>query len=445
MPRITSHAKALLRRFFTQASAISSEWQLGQSVPPYRNKYPAKSHHGRGGRGSVSRSVEWPVQPQASHLAWSEGEYMSRSLQRTRGALQAAVVITAALFSQQAFAALTVTHLTTACSSSGNPTSTAAINPTAGSLTLLYGGVSVTGDLVNDTQTMTPSGARGTWSSQLEMVNDNENGTGRRGLYLFAGTGSVANEAVSITSGNMAGAWEGHCWSAIEIAGFDTGTPYDAAVKAGGSGTVATCPDVGTADAGDAVIFGVFTENGASVTATGFTGLGAVTNGAGLRDLHTFYDDSSPDETPQTDAFSSAVWGIICVNVNVGAGSAPTLSSPTPSGTLGTATTATIGATTDDSTGDDFYAVVDSAANLDAVTEAQIKAGQNETGSAAVASCMAAVSTSTPSCGVTGLTASTGYSYSAVQDNATGDSNIVTGTFTTGAAASALLLRRRRD
>jgi hypothetical protein len=124
---------------------------------------------------------------------------------------------------------------------------------------------------------------------------------------------------------------------------------------------------------------------------------------------------------------------------------APTLSSPTPSGTLGTATTATIGATSDDSSGDDFYAVVDSAANLDAVTETQIKAGQNETGAAAVASCTAAVSTTSPSCGVTGLTAATGYSYSAVQDNATGDSNIVTGTFTTAAASSALLLRRRRD
>jgi hypothetical protein len=279
------------------------------------------------------------------------------------------------------------------------------------------------------------------------MINDNENGTGRRGMYVFAGTGTVTSEAITLTSTNGSGTWTETNWSVIEVTGQDTGTPYDTAIKAAGtSGMTSTLDDVGTVDAGDSVVFGVIHETDEAVSAAGWTALGAVTGGSDIRTMHTFYDDSSPDETPNATWSSSSLWGTIGLIVNVGAGSAPTLSSPTPSGTLGTATTATIGATTDDSTGDDFYAVVDSAANLDAVTEAQIKAGQNETGSAAVASCMAAVSTSTPSCGVTGLTASTGYSYSAVQDNATGDSNIVTGTFTTGAAASgALLLRRRRD
>lgn len=111
-------------------------------------------------------------------------------------------------------------------------------------------------------------------------------------------------------------------------------------------------------------------------------------------------------------------------------GSAATLSSPTPSGTLGTSTTATIGTTTDQSSGT-LYAVVDSAANLSGVTATQIKAGQKASGTSALASCNASVSTSTPSCGVTGLTAGTAYSYAEVQNNTNGDSNIVTGTFTT--------------
>jgi len=114
-----------------------------------------------------------------------------------------------------------------------------------------------------------------------------------------------------------------------------------------------------------------------------------------------------------------------------------TLSAPTPSGTIGTETTATIGATTDQTSGT-FYAVVDSAANLAGVTATQIKAGQKASGSAALAANSAAVSTTTPSAGVTGLTAGTLYSYAAVQNNSNGDSNVVTGTFTTAAATPTL-------
>jgi hypothetical protein len=111
-----------------------------------------------------------------------------------------------------------------------------------------------------------------------------------------------------------------------------------------------------------------------------------------------------------------------------------TLSGATPSGTLGTQTTATIGATTDQTTGN-FYAVVDVAANMAGITATQIKAGQHAGGTAAIASEDAAVSTTTPSVGITGLTAGTLYSYAVVQNNANGDSNVLTGTFTTAAAS----------
>lgn len=128
---------------------------------------------------------------------------------------------------------------------------------------------------------------------------------------------------------------------------------------------------------------------------------------------------------------------MVAISIPAGASGPATLSAPTPSGTIGTPTTATIGATTDQTSGT-FYCVVDSAANLTGVTAAEIKAGQKAGGSAALAANNSAVSTTTPSAGVTGLTASTGYSYAVVQNNANGDSNVVTGTFTTSVAAPTL-------
>lgn len=111
------------------------------------------------------------------------------------------------------------------------------------------------------------------------------------------------------------------------------------------------------------------------------------------------------------------------------------LSAATPSGTIGTATTATIGATTDQATGT-FYVVVDTSGNLAGVTAAQIKAGQNAGGGAAFKSGDTPVGSTTPSVGVTGLVASTSYAYAAIQNNANGDSNIVTGTFTTASGSA---------
>ena len=113
--------------------------------------------------------------------------------------------------------------------------------------------------------------------------------------------------------------------------------------------------------------------------------------------------------------------------------SAPTISDATPSGTLGTTTTATLGATSDDNTGT-FYGVVDTD-DLTGITGTQVKAGQDAGGGATVADCNDTVSTTSPSCGVTGLTADTAYNYALVHNTATGDSNVLTGTFTTAATA----------
>jgi hypothetical protein len=114
-----------------------------------------------------------------------------------------------------------------------------------------------------------------------------------------------------------------------------------------------------------------------------------------------------------------------------------TLSSPTPSGTLSTSATATLGVTTIQGSGT-LYGVVDTAANLSGVTAAQIEAGHNKGDAAAVAATSATVSSTTPSAAVSGLAAATGYSYAEVQTNANGTSNIVTGTFATSVPSAIL-------
>jgi hypothetical protein len=111
---------------------------------------------------------------------------------------------------------------------------------------------------------------------------------------------------------------------------------------------------------------------------------------------------------------------------------APVLSLPTPSGTLATSSTATPGATTDTGSGTGYCVVT--TTSLSGVTAAQVKAGQNAAGSTTgVFNSNGAISASgvftCPT--VSGLTASTLYNYAVVQNSAGGDSNVVTGTFTT--------------
>ncbi len=131
----------------------------------------------------------------------------------------------------------------------------------------------------------------------------------------------------------------------------------------------------------------------------------------------------------------------IAFNIIASGGASPaTLSSATPSGTLGTTTSATLGATTDQTTGT-FYGVVDTAGNISGITAAQVKAGQNNASASAVSASSTAVSTTSPATAVSGLTAATAYSYAVVQNNVNGDSNVLTGTFTTAAAATNLEAR----
>lgn len=117
-------------------------------------------------------------------------------------------------------------------------------------------------------------------------------------------------------------------------------------------------------------------------------------------------------------------------NPTVGAAPA-TLSSPTPSGTLGTQTTATLGASTNQSSGT-LYAVASATqAHITGITAAQVIAGQNSSSAAASFAANAAVSTASPSVGLTGLSGATLYYYALAQVTSGGNSNVVTGSFTT--------------
>lgn len=136
----------------------------------------------------------------------------------------------------------------------------------------------------------------------------------------------------------------------------------------------------------------------------------------------TYASPGDPMGTP--DATGSNIFGIYAT-YTTGA----TLSAPTATNVA--STTATIGATTDQTSGT-FYVVVDTSANLAGVTATEIKAGQKAGGSAALASGNVSVTDTTPDVNVSGLGQLTPYAFAAVQNNTNGDSNVVTGTFTTG-------------
>jgi hypothetical protein len=109
----------------------------------------------------------------------------------------------------------------------------------------------------------------------------------------------------------------------------------------------------------------------------------------------------------------------------------PVLSDPTATSIA--QTTATIGCTTDDATGT-LYAVVTTSATQPSI--AQIKAGQNHTGAAAVwAGDDDSLSVGANTFSVTGLTAGTQYYTYFVQNDGVDDSNVLAGSFQSATAA----------
>jgi hypothetical protein len=197
--------------------------------------------------------------------------------------------------------------------------------------------------------------------------------------------------------------------------------------------TSATSPSVAQVKAGNdhtgtAAAFAAGSGSGQAVSATGTQ----TVNVTGLADSTAYYahfvhtDAAANDSTVSTDATGDTT--------DTPDTTAPVLSSPV--GTTTGATTATVGATTDEGNGT-LYVVVTTSAT--APSASQIKAGQDHTGAAAVFDDSQAVSsTGAKTFSATGLTASTAYRAHLVHtDAAANDSNIVTSAeFTTDAAVS---------
>jgi len=152
-----------------------------------------------------------------------------------------------------------------------------------------------------------------------------------------------------------------------------------------------------------------------------------------------FYYDVTSGGTLAVGGDNSASSGtqlIYAVNIPQYAAVTPTLSDGTPSGTLSTQGQATLGATTTQNNGT-LYAVVSSTqSDITGVTAAQVKAAQYSGGGAATLHNSAAISTTSPSVSITGLTANTTYYFALAQNATSGDSNVITGSFTTAVAST---------
>jgi hypothetical protein len=110
----------------------------------------------------------------------------------------------------------------------------------------------------------------------------------------------------------------------------------------------------------------------------------------------------------------------------------PTISAPLPTGVIGTTTTATPSCTTNAASGTLHVVLSTSSADISGISNPQTVVNhQVAGGGAAPFSGQSTVSTTTPSVGITGLAAGTTYYYALVQANANGNSNILTGSFTT--------------
>lgn len=229
----------------------------------------------------------------------------------------------------------------------------------------------------------------------------------------------------------------------VEYSGYATSGALDkVAVVPLASGTTVTVTTAATAQANELVTASVATNFAFNNSATGLTDppTGYLSNAVNQDTNGKAAFESSYKEVTSTGA-QSATWSwsgtgegaALIVTYGTSAATPATLSSQNAGGTVG-ATTATPGASTNQGSGTG-YVVVTTAA-LTGVTAAQVKAGQNASGSTTgVTSGNVAISaTGAFTVALSGLTQSTAYNFAVVQSNANGDSNVVTGSFTTTAS-----------
>lgn len=289
---------------------------------------------------------------------------------------------------------------------------------------------------------LTISGGGLTWTSRaVSTTHPGGWGYGCRVFTAPVTTGASMNVQVD------AGAFDvyGYRVEVYEYAGHDTGSPVGATAvgsDADGDGAASITLSGAPATTSEVLAFAdvIMSTSGTPPVVTvgaGWTELFDV----GINDYAEFQSQARTgststtvgwDDVAGTGGLTSGATLVALEIKQAAGGGAATLSSPSPSGTLGTSTSATVAATTDQSSGT-LYAVVSTSNNVSTATAAQVKAGQNSTGAAASFSANSSVSTTSPSVGISGLSPGTLYYYAEVQNNGGGDSNVVSGSFTTAA------------
>mgnify|MGYP000957642709 CR=1 FL=1 len=271
------------------------------------------------------------------------------------------------------------------------------------------------------------------------------------GSLTITGTGFPTSQTGSagITIGGIAQTVTWNTSTSCSISSLDVGTN-----KYGTSVNIIVTDASGNASSGYATTFsprsggayvdlsGTLASSGVRLTSTPDLAAGdqieyyGATGGTIPTDV-TVNSDGTYDVSSSVTAFvfrvnNGAGWGTAATET---IGTLATISSATPSGTIGTQTTATVGATTDTVSGTFYYVLSATQGHITGVTAAQIKAGNNSSGTAAQKSGSSSVISSTPSVSVTGLTANTTYYYAVVQNTTAGDSNVISsGVFSTAAA-----------
>ncbi|TXH14736.1 MAG: hypothetical protein E6R03_08660 [Hyphomicrobiaceae bacterium] len=240
---------------------------------------------------------------------------------------------------------------------------------------------------------------------------------------------------------NFAVSWTGNDASTIHCAAFSgrstTSDPVAFDTQPGAGTTsrpLSLAATGGTMVAGDDVAW--FTDvfgggdAGTFTPPTDYTAQETSTNLYAIGQLATRNNVAAGSTTPITGSWTGPAaqaysWGAIVVRIPV-ASSAPTISAGTPTGTVGANTT--VGFTSTASTGT-ARIVIDTAANLDTVTNTQVAAGQKENGTAAAYdSGNITVTDTTPEFAFTGLTSGT-WTACAVHDGST----VLSWTFTVDA------------
>lgn len=213
--------------------------------------------------------------------------------------------------------ALAFTSLDSAEETSTDGTMTSAsLSPTSGAV--LFVTIVGTNASANFAQDGSVSGLGGTWTKAADSVVYGI----RRVAQVFIGTKATAWGTGTLTI-NAPGTQSNQdmAYTIDEATGQDSTTPTNTAVSGSGTDNL-TLGDVGTVDSGDAVYVAGAHENGANNFAcTGYTGITTLGSLSNVRQIRTFYDDTSPDTTPNltSDGGGQRI-GAFAFVVNVAAG-----------------------------------------------------------------------------------------------------------------------------